>query len=183
MALKFNGTDVPQSGEVRFNNTALAAVKMGATEVWKRQKTVYPGVPVANKQNLGYGPYFTVTNNGSDIKVDAFGGTERGYGRVMLGGFSTIGYSKLFFANLSISLSNSFSHAKIALSDVNGNVVQQLIFHETGEAGGFSITYASSDIFTINAENGNYYLMLEVASGATGGGLHATIQMNGCYLI
>ena len=101
----------------------------------------------------------------------------------MLGGFSTIGYSKLFFANLSISLSNSFSHAKVALSDVNGNVVQQLIFHETGEAGGFSITYASSDIFTINAENGNYYLMLEVASGATGGGLHATIQMNGCYLI
>ena len=45
------------------------------------------------------------------------------------------------------------------------------------------VTYAASDIFTINAENGNYYLMLEVASGATGGGLHATIQMNGCYLI
>ena len=89
MALKFNGTDVPQSGEVRFNNTALAAVKMGATEVWKRQKTVYPGVPVANTQNLGYAAYFTVTNSGSDIKVDAFGGTERGYGRVMLGGFST----------------------------------------------------------------------------------------------
>lgn len=98
-------------------------------------------------------------------------------------GIAMVGYSKLFFANLSISLSNSFSHAKVALSDVNGNVVQQLIFHETGEAGGFSITYASSDIFTINAENGNYYLMLEVASGATGGGLHATIQMNGCYLI
>lgn len=183
MALKFNGTDVPQSGEVRFNNTALAAVKMGATEVWKRQKTVYPGVPVANTQNLGYGPYFTVTNNGSDIKVDAFGGTERGYGRVMLGGFSTIGYSKLFFANLSISLSNSFSHAKIALSDVNGNVVQQLIYRETGEAGGVYATYAASDIFTINAENGNYYLMLEVASGATAGGLRAIIQMNGCYLI
>ena len=183
MALKFNGTDVPQSGEVRFNNTALAAVKMGATEVWKRQKTVYPGAPVANTQNLGYGPYFTVTNNGSDIKVDAFGGTERGYGRVMLGGFSTIGYSKLFFANLSISLSNSFSHAKVALSDINGNVVQQLIYRETGEAGGVYVTYAASDIFTINAENGNYYLMLEVASGATSGGLHATIQMNGCYLI
>lgn len=42
MALKFNGTDVPQSGEVRFNNTALAAVKMGATEVWKRQKRSTP---------------------------------------------------------------------------------------------------------------------------------------------
>lgn len=183
MALVFNNVTVPQSGEVRFNNTALSSVKMGSTEVWKRQKTVYPGVSVANTQNLGYAAYFTVTNSGSDIKVDAFGGTERGYGRVMLGGFSTIGYSKLFFANLSISLSNSFSHAKVALSDVNGNVVQQLIFHETGEAGGFSITYASSDIFTINAENGNYYLMLEVASGATDGSLHATIQMNGCYLI
>ena len=179
----FNGNSIPGSGAVIENGVSLSSLKANNVEVWKRQKTVYPGVPVANTQNLGYGPYFTVTNNGSDIKVDAFGGTERGYGRVMLGGFSTIGYSKLFFANLSISLSNSFSHAKVALSDVNGNVVQQLIFHETGEAGGFSITYASSDIFTINAENGNYYLMLEVASGATGGGLHATIQMNGCYLI
>ena len=93
MALKFNGTDVPQSGEVRFNNTALAAVKMGATEVWKRQKTVYPGAPVANTQNLGYGPYFTETNNGSDIKEYAFGGTERGWGRVILGPFSSAGYS------------------------------------------------------------------------------------------
>lgn len=183
MALSFNGTNVPPSGNVIFNGTYCKTVTYNGTEVWKKEYTVYPGAPVANTQNLGYASYFTVTNSGTDIKVDAFGGTERGYGRVMLGGFSTIGYSKLFFANLSISLSNSFSHAKVALSDVNGNVVQQLIFHETGEAGGFSITYASSDIFTINAENGNYYLMLEVASGATGGGLHATIQMNGCYLV
>lgn len=183
MALSFNGTNVPQSGNVIFNGTYCKTVTYNGTEVWKKEYTVYPGAPVANTQNLGYASYFTVTNSGTDIKVDAFGGTERGYGRVMLGGFNSWGYSKIYFSNLSISLSNSFSHAKVALSDINGNVVQQLIFHETGEAGGFSITYASSDIFTINAENGNYYLMLEVASGATGGGLHATIQMNGCYLI
>lgn len=183
MALYYNSTNIAQSSNVYSNSNASNKVYHNSNLVWQKQFTVYPGVPVANTQNLGYAAYFTVTNSGTDIKVDAFGGTERGYGRVMLGGFSTIGYSKLFFANLSISLSNSFSHAKVALSDVNGNVVQQLIFHETGEAGGFSITYASSDIFTINAENGNYYLMLEVASGATGGGLHATIQMNGCYLI
>lgn len=183
MALSYNGTNIPSSGNVIFNGTNCKTVSCNGTEVWRKEATIYPGIPVANTQNLGYAAYFTVTNSGIDIKVDAFGGTERGYGRVMLGGFSTIGYSKLFFANLSISLSNSFSHAKVALSDVNGNVVQQLIFHETGEAGGFSITYASSDIFTINAENGNYYLMLEVASGATSGGLHATIQMNGCYLV
>lgn len=183
MALYYNSTNIAQSSNVYSNSNASNKVYHNNNLVWQKQFTVYPGVPVANTQNLGYAAYFTVTNSGTDIKVDAFGGTERGYGRVMLGGFSTIGYSKLFFANLSISLSNSFSHAKVALSDVNGNVVQQLIFHETGEAGGFSITYASSDIFTINAENGNYYLMLEVASGATSGGLHATIQMNGCYLI
>lgn len=184
MALKFNGTDVPQSGEVRFNNTALAAVKMGATEVWKRQKTVYPGAPVANTQNLGYGPYFTVTNNGSDIKVDAFGGTERGYGRVMLGGFSTIGYSKLFFANLHAYITNAFSKIKVALGDVNGNVVQQLIYYDTGESlGGYDVTFGSGDLFTINSANSNYYLILEVDSGATARGLNATIQMNGCYLI
>ena len=183
MALYYNSTNIAQSSNVYSNSNASNKVYHNNNLVWQKQFTVYPGVPVANTQNLGYAAYFTVTNSGTDIKVDAFGGTERGYGRVMLGGFNSWGYSKIYFSNLSISLSNSFSHAKVALSDVNGNVVQQLIFHETGEAGGFSITYASSDIFTINAENGNYYLMLEVASGATGGGLHATIQMNGCYLI
>ena len=183
MALSFNNTNIPPSGNVIFNGTHCKTVTYNGTEVWKKEYTVYPGAPVANTQNLGYAAYFTVTNSGSDIKVDAFGGTERGYGRVMLGGFNSWGYSKIYFSNLSISLSNSFSHAKVALSDINGNVVQQLIYRETGEAGGVYVTYAASDIFTINAENGNYYLMLEVASGATGGGLHATIQMNGCYLI
>lgn len=183
MALSFNGTNVPSSGNVILNGTYCKTVSCNNVEVWKKEYTVYPGAPVANTQNLGYAAYFTVTNSGTDIKVDAFGGTERGYGRVMLGGFNSWGYSKIYFSNLSISLSNSFSHAKVALSDINGNVVQQLIYRETGEAGGVYVTYAASDIFTINAENGNYYLMLEVASGATGGGLHATIQMNGCYLI
>lgn len=183
MALSFNGTNIPSSGNVIFNGTYCKTVSCNNVEVWKKEYTVYPGAPVANTQNLGYAAYFTVTNSGTDIKVDAFGGTERGYGRVMLGGFNSWGYSKIYFSNLSISLSNSFSHAKVALSDINGNVVQQLIYRETGEAGGVYVTYAASDIFTINAENGNYYLMLEVASGATSGGLHATIQMNGCYLV
>lgn len=183
MALSYNGTNIPSSGNVIFNGTNCKTVSCNGTEVWRKEATIYPGIPVANTQNLGYAAYFTVTNSGTDIKVDAFGGTERGYGRVMLGGFNSWGYSKIYFSNLSISLSNSFSHAKVALSDINGNVVQQLIYRETGEAGGVYVTYAASDIFTINAENGNYYLMLEVASGATSGGLHATIQMNGCYLI
>lgn len=183
MALSFNGTNIPGSGNVTYNGTSCKTVSCNGTQVWKKEATIYPGAPVANTQNLGYAAYFTVTNSGSDIKVDAFGGTERGYGRVMLGGFNSWGYSKIYFSNLSISLANSFSHAKVALSDINGNVVQQLIYRETGEAGGVYVVYAASDIFTINAENGNYYLMLEVASGATGGGLHATIQMNGCYLI
>lgn len=183
MVLSYNGTNIPSSGNVIFNGTNCKTVSCNGTEVWRKEATIYPGIPVANTQNLGYAAYFTVTNSGTDIKVDAFGGTERGYGRVMLGGFNSWGYSKIYFSNLSISLSNSFSHAKVALSDINGNVVQQLIYRETGEAGGVYVTYAASDIFTINAENGNYYLMLEVASGATSGGLHATIQMNGCYLI
>lgn len=174
---------IPESSYIRFNDVQLKKYYFNDVLVWQRQQKVYPGIPVAKTQNLGYGPYFTVANNGSDIKVDAFGGTERGWGRAILGGFNSWGYSKIYFSNLSISLANSFSHAKVALSDINGNVVQQLIYRETGEAGGVYVTYAASDIFTINAENGNYYLMLEVASGATSGGLHATIQMNGCYLI
>lgn len=180
MALSFNGTNVPQSGNVIFNGTYCKTVTYNGTEVWKKEYTVYPGVPVANTQNLGYAAYFTVTNSGSDIKVDAFGGTERGYGRVMLGRFSTIGYSQIYFANLRAFITNSFSHIKVALSDINGNVVQQLIY---SEANGFDTTYTASTKFNINSPNGNYYLMLEVESGATHLGKNATILMNGCYLV
>lgn len=180
MALYYNSNNVPQSNNVYHNSNASNKVYHNNNLVWQKQKTIYPGVPVANTQNLGWTDYFTVTNTGSSIKVDAFGGTERGYGRVMLGGFSTIGYSKLFFANLHAYITNSFSHIKVALGDINGNVVQQLIY---SEANGFDVTYASGDIFTINSANGNYYLILEVESGATHLGKNATIDMNGCYLI
>lgn len=180
MALSFNNTNIPPSGNVIFNGTHCKTVTYNGTEVWKKEYTVYPGAPVANTQNLGYAAYFTVTNSGTDIKVDAFGGTERGYGRVMLGGFSTIGYSQIYFANLRAFITNSFSHIKVALSDINGNVVQQLIY---SEANGFDTTYTASTKFNINSPNGNYYLMLEVESGATHLGKNATILMNGCYLI
>lgn len=180
MALSFNNTNIPPSGNVIFNGTHCKTVTYNGTAVWKKEYTVYPGAPVANTQNLGYGAYFTVTNSGTDIKVDAFGGTERGYGRVMLGGFSTIGYSQIYFNNLRAFITNSFSHIKVALSDINGNVVQQLIY---SEANGFDVTYTASTKFNINSPNGNYYLMLEVESGATHLGRNATILMNGCYLV
>ena len=180
MALYYISNNVPQSNNVYYNSNASNKVYHNNNLVWQKQKTIYPGVPVANTQNLGYAAYFTVTNSGSDIKVDAFGGTERGYGRVMLGGFSTIGYSQIYFANLRAFITNSFSHIKVALSDINGNVVQQLIY---SEANGFDTTYTASTKFNINSPNGNYYLMLEVESGATHLGKNATILMNGCYLI
>ena len=184
MPLIFNGNSIPGNGAVIENGVSLSSLKANNVEVWKRQKTVYPGIPVAKTQNLGYAAYFTVTNSGSDIKVDAFGGTERGWGRVMLGPFSSIGYSKLFFANLHAYITNSFSKIKVALGDINGNVVQQLIYYDTGESGsGYDKTFVSSDLFTINTANGNYYLILEVDSGATHLGRNATIEMNGCYLI
>lgn len=180
MALYYNSNNVPQSNNVYHNSNASNKVYHNNNLVWQKQFTVYPGVPVANTQNLGYAAYFTVTNSGSNIKVDAFGGTERGYGRVMLGRFSTIGYSQIYFANLRAFITNSYSHIKVALSDINGNVVQQLIY---SEANGFDATYTASTKFNINSANGNYYLMLEVESGATHLGKNATILMNGCYLI
>lgn len=179
MALFYNNTQVSTTQNVYLNSQASNQVFFNNALVWQKQKTVYPGVPVANTQNLGYAAYFTVTNSGTDIKVDAFGGTERGYGRVMLGGFSTIGYSQIYFANLRAYITNSYSHIKVALSDINGNVVQQLIY---SEANGFDATYTASTKFNINSPNGNYYLMLEVESGATHLGKNATILMNGCYL-
>ena len=175
-----NDVLIPESSYIRFNDVQLKKYYFNDVLVWQRQQKVYPGIPVAKTQNLGYAAYFTVTNNGSDIKVDAFGGTERGYGRVMLGGFSTIGYSKLFFANLRAYITNSFSHIKVALGDINGNVVQQLIY---SEANGFDATYTAANVFNINSANGNYYLILEVESGATHLGKNAIIEMNGCYLI
>lgn len=180
MALSFNGINIPGSGNVIYNGTYCKTVAQNGTQVWRKEGTVYPGVPVANTHNLGYAAYFTVINSGSDIKVDAFGGTERGYGRVMLGGFSTIGYSQIYFANLRAFITNSFSHIKVALSDINGNVVQQLIY---SEANGFDATYTESTKFNINSPNGNYYLMLEVESGATHLEKNATILMNGCFLV
>ncbi len=180
MAIYYHSNNGPQSNNVYYNSNASNKVYHNNNLVWQKQKTIYPGVQVANTQNLGYAAYFTVTNSGSDIKVDAFGGTERGYGRVMLGGLSTIGYSQIYFANLRAFITNSFSHIKVALSDINGNVVQQLIY---SEANGFDTTYTASTKFNINSPNGNYYLMLEVESGATHLGKNATILMNGCYLI
>ena len=179
-----NDVLVPESSYIRFNDVQLKKYYFNDVLVWHRQQKLYPGIPVAKTQNLGYGPYFTVTNLGYHIKVDAFGGTERGWGRVILGPFSSIGYSKLFFANLHAYITNAFSKIAVSLGDINGNWVQRLITYDTGESlGGYDRTFVSSNLFTINSANGNYYLILEVDSGATSRGLNATIEMNGCYLI
>ena len=121
MPLIFNGNSIPGNGAVIENGVSLSSLKANNVEVWKKQATIYPGASVAKTQNLGWTDYFTVTNTGTHIKVDAFGGTERGWGRVMLGPFSSIGYSKLFFANLHAYITNSFSKIKVALGDINGN--------------------------------------------------------------
>ena len=184
MSYRQNDILIPESSYIRFNDVQLKKYYFNDVLVWHRQQKLYPGIPVAKTQNLGYGPYFTVTNLGYHIKVDAFGGTERGWGRVILGPFSSIGYSKLFFANLHAYITNAFSKIAVSLGDINGNWVQRLITYDTGESlGGYDRTFVSSNLFTINSANGNYYLILEVDSGATSRGLNATIEMNGCYLI
>ena len=184
MSYRQNDMLIPESSYIRFNDVQLKKYYFNDVLVWQRQQKVYPGAPVAKTQNLGWTDYFTVTNTGTHIKVDAFGGTERGWGRVMLGPFSSIGYSKLFFANLHAYITNAFSKIAVSLGDINGNWVQRLIAYDTGESlGGYDRTFVSSNLFTINSANGNYYLILEVDSGATSRGLNATIEMNGCYLI
>ena len=184
MSYRQNDVLIPESSYIRFNDVQLKKYYFNDVLVWQRQQKVYPGILVAKTQNLGYAAYFTVTNNGSDIKVDAFGGTERGWGRAILGPFSSVGYSKLYFSALRAYITNSFSKIAVSLGDINGNWVQRLIAYDTGESlGGYDRTFVSSNLFTINSANGNYYLILEVDSGATSRGLNATIEMNGCYLI
>lgn len=71
-----------------------------------------------------------------------------------------------------------------SLYEISGKEAYKHIYHDTGESlGGYDVTFGSGDLFTINSANANYYLILEVDSGATARGLNATIQMNGCYLI
>ena len=184
MSYRQNDVLIPESSYIRFNDVQLKKYYFNDVLVWQRQQKVYPGIPVAKTQNLGWTDYFTVTNTGSSIKVDAFGGTERGWGRAILGPFSSVGYSKLYFSALRAYITNSFSKIAVSLGDINGNWVQRLIYHDTGESlGGYDVTFGSGDLFTINSANANYYLILEVDSGATARGLNATIQMNGCYLI
>ena len=119
MSYRQNDVLIPESSYIRFNDVQLKKYYFNDVLVWQRQQKVYPGIPVAKTQNLGYGPYFTVTNNGSDIKVDAFGGTERGWGRAILGPFSSIGYSKLYFSALRAYITNAFSKVSVSLGDIN----------------------------------------------------------------
>ena len=46
-----------------------------------------------------------------------------------------------------------------------------------------TLSHAKELDWVVNRESGNYYLMLEVESGATHLGKNATILMNGCYLV
>ena len=75
MPLIFNGNSIPGNGAVIENGVSLSSLKANNVEVWKKQATIYPGASVAKTQNLGWTDYFTVTNTGTHIKVDAFGGT------------------------------------------------------------------------------------------------------------
>lgn len=61
MALVFNNTTIAPSHTVRYNNTALASVKFGSTEVWKNVTQVYPGTAVQSlAANAGtYGAFYT----------------------------------------------------------------------------------------------------------------------------
>ena len=51
MALSYNGTNIPSSGNVIFNGTNCKTVSCNGTEVWRKEATIYPGIPVANTQN------------------------------------------------------------------------------------------------------------------------------------
>ena len=54
--------------------------------------------------------------------------------------------------------------------------------HFFNDLPGGNVCFAHA-LFANARHKANYYLILEVDSGATARGLNATIQMNGCYLI
>ena len=93
----------------------------------------------------------------------------------------------LFFC---LTTLQNWQNCPAALTNHSGFLSIQLGFFRTSRGGansesgsGYDKTFVSSDLFTINTANGNYYLILEVDSGATHLGKNATIEMNGCYLI
>lgn len=44
MALSYNGTNIPSSGNVIFNGTNCKTVSCNGTEVWRKEATIYPGI-------------------------------------------------------------------------------------------------------------------------------------------
>lgn len=181
MGLKFNGRSIPQSAQVRFGGIDCARVLFNGAEVWRRQKIVYPGTAVAAVKNTGYAPYFTCAEENGVLTVEAFGGTEQGAGYALVGPFSSIGFSRLFFSTLRMEVQNPFSHAIAALADETGAELLRLAAKATGEDSGYDRTFTQADEFSI-AERSDWYFKLDVAAGATRRGLVSRLTLSGLIL-
>ena len=53
MGLFYNNKNISSANNVYFNNVAKKRVYFNNALKWQKQFQVYPGVPVANTQNLG----------------------------------------------------------------------------------------------------------------------------------
>lgn len=108
MGIFYNSTNIPTTQHIYLNSQDSQVVFYNNTEVWRRQQTIYPGASV-NWQNVGYASYGSVTNNGTTIVANTFGGTDAGSIRLYVGPFSTTGFGTLFL-NISSVASKDTAH-------------------------------------------------------------------------
>lgn len=181
MSLKFNNTTVPTSGAVKYNNTSLQSVRHNNVEVWKKQAQIYPGIGVANSQNTSsYQPYWKWSNDGSTLHVESFGGTDTGSGWIAVGPFSSIGYSKAFFSNCTITkTTNTGGWVKVGIGDVNCGF-HYVFFEGTGHGLG-TTTYYSDSRWSIG-QNGYYFLLIMTSASADYSGHTVKVDITGFYL-
>lgn len=181
MSLTFNNVRVPPSGHVRFNGAECARIRFNGVEVWRRQITVYPGAGIANTENTGYPPYFTYSDQDGTLIAQAYGGTEQGAGVVLVGPFSTLDTSRLFFDTLQIYVQNPFSHAIVSLAGADGSELMRLAEYQTVEDSDYTRTLTPADVFT-PPQRQEVYLRLDVAAGATHRGWVSRITLTGLIL-
>lgn len=181
MALIFNNVSVPANGAVVYNNISLSTLKHNNVEVWKREKKIYPGIGIAKAINNGnWHDYWSYSDNGSTIEVNSYGGTHIGSGLLMVGPFSSIGYSQAYFSNCVITPSVSAGlNVKIGVGDINGNFVH--IFFEDANWGYPSATLTASNVYSIS-ENGNFFLIIYTAALDNYSGHQMNVKITGFYL-
>ena len=180
MGIFYNSTNIPTTQHIYLNSQDSQVVFYNNTEVWRRQFIVYPGAGV-NWQNLGYASYGTVTNNGSTVVANTFGGTDAGSIRLYIGPFSTSGYWTLNLNISSVASKDNAHHIQWGLVSGYGSTTFVSKFYESNSYtfSGLSGWQTYNNIAQLGSE---CYFMLAQTSSANYSGHTLNTTISQIYL-